>query len=134
MTTARTAARIAVHTLVRAGALALVIVAYDAVYDRLLPSTPGDADIGKGLLAFLLIALVCLVWGAVDGAFLPPVVWVSVWLLVAVVVGVGWEVVPGTGGSGGDVDPVALAFTAQLVAVPGLVGAGFGWLVRGRTR
>ena len=76
-----TAVRVAIHTLVRTAVLAIGIVAYDRTYDQLITPTPGDADIGKGLIAFLLIAIVCGVWGLVDGLRHSPVLWALPWVL-----------------------------------------------------
>ena len=45
-----TIVRIALQVLLRTAVLALGLVAYDLGYDEVVTPTPGDADIGKGLL------------------------------------------------------------------------------------
>jgi hypothetical protein len=124
---------ILVHALLRGGALAVLLVGYDAVYDQLVTPTPGDADIGKGLLAFLVVAAVSLAWGLVDGLRTDPVVWAVAWVLAGLGVALGWELLV-TDGSLADVEVGSLVFLAQLVLVPALVGAGIGWASGGRHR
>jgi hypothetical protein len=130
-----TVVRIALQVLLRTAVLALGLVAYDRGYDQVVTPTPGDADIGKGLLAFLLVIVVSLVWAFVDGLRNRPVVWALVWVVTAVGVGVGWRL--GSRLVGDNPEPVDLdviGFTTQLVLWPALFAAGFAWLIRYRTR
>jgi hypothetical protein len=128
-----TVVRIVVQILLRTAVLALGLVAYDRGYDQLVTPTPGDADIGKGLLAFLLLIAASLVWGFVDGLRNRPLVWAVVWVVTALVVGVGWELAlmlfDDTRESG---DFQLVGFITQLVLWPGLLAAGFGWLISWR--
>ena len=128
-----TIVRIAAHSLLRAGAIALLVVVYDVAYDEVLPPTAGDADIGKGLLAFLLIAGVSLMWGLFDGLRLPPLVWAVAWIVAGTVVAVGWELIL-IDGSLSDVEVSSVVFTAQLVIVPAVFAAGLAWAFGGRSR
>jgi hypothetical protein len=128
-----TFARIALQVLLRTAVLAIGLVAYDRGYDQVVTPTRGDADIGKGLLAFLLVVGVSLVWAFVDGLRNKPVVWAVVWVVTAIGVGVGWAL--GSRLVGDNPEPVdleAVSFTTQLVLWPALFAAGFAWLVAGR--
>lgn len=134
MTLLRTITTIAVKTLVRSTVLTLGLVAYDPVYDRFVNPTPGDADIGKGLLAFMIVILVSLLWALADGMRSRPVVWLPAWLFTAVAVGLAWDPVAQLVDSRReDLETGVDVFIAQLVLWPALLGAGFGWLVVGRT-
>ena len=127
--------RIALQVILRTGAITLGLVAYDVLYDQAVTPTPGDADIGKGLLAFLLVVLVSMAWGLVDGLRNRPLVWSVVWVVTAVGVGFGWDPVAGLfDDSREDLETGADLFVAQLVLVPGVLGAGVGWLISDRTR
>ena len=115
------------------GAVALLLVAYDYVYDQVVTPTPGDADIGKGLLAFLLVAGLCFMWSLLDGLRLSPLV-------------LGGRVGRRRLGGGprlgardrrwvvADVEVGGIVFTAQLVIVPAIFGAGLAWALGGRSR
>ncbi len=127
------ALRILAHSVLRGGAVALLLVAYDVVYDRLVTPTQGDADIGKGLLAFLMIAGVCFMWGLLDGLRLRPLVWAVAWVVAGAALGLGWELVIAEG-SLADVEVGGIVFTAQLVLVPAIFGAGLAWALGGRGR
>ena len=128
-----TTIRVLIHALLRGGLVALLIVAYDAVYDQVVPGTSGDADIGKGLLAFVMIICVCGTWGLVDGVFVAPLVWVAAWVLAGLGLSLGWELVI-SDGSLSDVELGSVVFIAQLLTVPALFGAGLTWLLAGRQR
>jgi len=132
-TALRTAAWVVLHALLRIGVVALLLLAYDAVYDLLVAPTP-DADIGKGLLAFLLLGALGLGWGVVDGVRLPVAVWLPVWALTALAVGLGWEVVLATAEEGRVVEASSVAFLVQLVGIPALVGAAVGRRTGGSRR
>jgi hypothetical protein len=130
-----TVVRIALQVLLRTAVLALGLVAYDRGYDQVVTPTPGDADIGKGLLAFLLVIVVSMVWAFVDGLRNRPLVWAVVWLVTAAGVGVGWQL--GSRLVVDDPEPVDLevfGFITELVLWPALFAAGFAWLIRYRTR
>lgn len=127
------AARITLHTLVRTAVLAIGIWGYDNLYDEFLAPTSGDADIGKGLLAFLGIMTVSGVWALLDGIRHSPVLWVVPWVLTALAVPVGWEILLNHGSSD-SLDRGSIIFLAGLVLGPALAGGGFGWLVGGRDR
>jgi hypothetical protein len=130
-----TVVRIALQVLLRTAVLGLGLIAYDRGYDQVVTPTPGDADIGKGLLAFLLVIGASLVWAFVDGLRNRPRVWAVVWVLTAVGVGVAWAL--GSRLVGDNREPVDLeifGFTTQLVLWPALFAAGFAWLIGYRTR
>lgn len=133
-TPTRTATSVATATalscLVRIIGIALGFVAFDWSYDQTVPSTPADADIGKGLLAFFLLGVACLTWAFVDGIRLPRLTTVTAWIVTSLAIALGWELVLG-GNTGTQFDPGSVLFTVQLLLVPALVGAGLGWLVRG---
>jgi len=125
---------LALKTLIRSTVLTLGLVAYDPVYDRFVNPTPGDADIGKGLLAFMLVIVVSLLWAIADGMRSRPLVWLAVWVLTAVAVGLAWDPVAQLFDTRReDLETGVDVFTAQLVLWPALLGAGFGWLVYGRS-
>jgi len=133
--TARTLGAVLVQVLIRTLVLAGGILAYDVVYDRLVPPTPGDADIGKGLLAFFLIMCASGAWGIVDGLRHAPYVWAVVWVVTGLLVSFGWDLSVSDGSrSLSDLEPALDLFLVQLVAAPAAVGAGLGWLVGGRDR
>jgi hypothetical protein len=130
-----TVVRIALQVLLRTAVLALGLVAYDRGYDQVVTPTQGDADIGKGLLAFLLVVVVTMVWAFVDGLRNRPLAWSVVWVVSAVGVGVGWQL--GSRLVGDNPEPVDLeviGFTTQLVLWPALFAAGFAWLITYRNR
>jgi hypothetical protein len=130
-----TIVRIALQVLLRTAILVFGLVAYDRVYDQAVPATPGDADIGKGLLAFLLIMVVSIVWAFVDGLRHRPLVWLVVWVVTAAGVGFGWDPVARLfDESREDLETGIDLFFAQLVLIPALIGAGFAWLISYRTR
>jgi len=125
--------RVALQVLLRTAVLALGLIAYDRGYDQVITPTPGDADIGKGLLAFLLVVAVSVVWAFVDGLRNEPLVWSVVWVLTAVGVSVGWQL--GSRLVGDNTEPVdveVMSFAAQLVLWPALFAAGFAWLIARR--
>jgi hypothetical protein len=127
--------RVALQVLLRIAVLAMGLIAYDRGYDQVITPTPGDADIGKGLLAFLLVVGVSVVWAFVDGLRNKPLVWSVVWVLTAVGVGVGWQL--GSRLVSDSTEPVDLevvGFTTQLVLWPALFAAGFAWLITYRNR
>lgn len=127
-----TVVRIVLHALLRTAVLALALVAYDWVYDLVVPPPP-DADIGKGLLAFLMLAGIAFMWGVYDGLRTGPVVWAIVWVLSGFALGLGWEAWLADG-SAQQLEPGSIVFVAQLVLVPALVGAGLASAISGRTR
>jgi hypothetical protein len=127
-----TVVRIAVHSLIRTAVLALALIAYDWVYDLIVPPPP-DADIGKGLLAFLLLAGIAFMWGLYDGLRTSPVVWAFAWVLSGVALSVGWEAWLADG-SPDQMQVGSIVFIAQLVLVPGIFGAGLTWATGGRRR
>jgi hypothetical protein len=130
-----TLVRIVLQVLLRTAVLAFGLVGYDHGYDEVITPTPGDADIGKGLLAFLLVVIVSMVWAAIDGLRNPPLVWLVVWAVTAFGVGLGWEHVAGlVDDSRENVELEVDLFFAQLVLWPAYVAAGFAWLVSYRTR
>ncbi|GAB3267000.1 hypothetical protein [Nocardioides dilutus] len=127
--------RVALQVLLRTAVLALGLVAYDRGYDQVITPTPGDADIGKGLLAFLLVVGVSLVWAFVDGLRNQPLVWLVVWAVTALGVGVGWEYAAGLVDDSRENAELGVdLFFAQLVLWPAYVSAGFAWLISYRTR
>ncbi len=130
-----TLARIVLQVLLRTAVLAFGLVAYDLGYDEVVTPTPGDADIGKGLLAFLLVIVASMVWAGIDGLRHRPLVWLVVWAVTALGVGIGWEYVAGLlDDSREHVELGVDLFFAQLVLWPAYVAAGFAWLVSGRPR
>ena len=125
--------RTALQIVLRAVVLALGLFAYDRGYDQVVAPTSGDADIGKGLLAFLLLVVVSMVWAFVDGLRHPPLVWLVVWAVTGLAVGAGWELVARVVDNTHENAALGLdLFFAQLVIWPACLGAGFAWLVAGR--
>ena len=121
---------VATKTLVRVIALAVGLVGYLRVYDIARPPTRGDADIGRGLLAFGLIVVTCLIWGVLDGLRDRAVVWLPVWAATAIGTGLALDLVIAIGD--GHVEDVGVGvdpFTTALVSAPAVAGAGFSWLV-----
>ncbi|GAA4678377.1 hypothetical protein [Nocardioides nanhaiensis] len=128
-----TAAR---RTLVRSTALGAGILGFYLVYDLLVPATP-DADIGMGLLAFLLLVVASGLWALLDG--LTRSAWPSAvaWLLTSVVVAIGWQAGLALVYSDASMgfleyldDPGTIVFTACLVAVPALPAVAIGAVSR----
>ena len=125
--------RIALQVLLRTAVLTVGLFAYDRGYDEVVTPTPGDADIGKGLLAFLLLVVVSMVWAFVDGLRNRPLVWLAVWVVTGLAVGAGWEVFARIVDDTHEDAELGLdLFFAQLVIWPALAAAGFAWLVAGR--
>lgn len=116
------------RTAVRVAVLSAAVAAFDTLYGLVVPP-PGDADIGRGLLAFALAFSLSGLWGVADGArgrLLPAV---AVWVLTSVVGGLAWYVgfaVVQTDATVSVVDnlrdPSFFFFTQWLVALPGVVG------------
>jgi hypothetical protein len=128
-----TLVRIVLQIVLRVAVLALGLAAYDRGYDEVVTPTPGDADIGKGLLAFLLVIVVSMIWAFVDGLRHPPLVWLAVWAVTAFGVGLGWEHAAAlVDDSRENVELGVDLFFAQLVLWPALGAAGFAWLIAGR--
>lgn len=127
-----TAVRITAHVLLRTVALALALVAYDWVYDLIVPPPP-DADIGKGLLAFLMLSGIGLGWGVLDGTRTAPLVWASSWVLSGFALAAGWEAWLADANPD-QMELGAIIFIAQLVIVPAIVGALAAWAISGRHR
>ena len=122
----------AIHTLVRSVSLGAGILGFYLVYDLLVPPTP-DADIGMGLLAFLLLVVASGLWGLIDGLRHPAWPSVGVWLATSAIVACGWEAAlalayrDATMGFWEYVsDPGTLAFSACLVAVPAVPAVAVG--------
>ena len=117
----------------------IAITAFYLVFVEAISRSESTDALGAGLLFFLIVVLVALVWAAYDGArrgFVPAAV---VWLLTAAGVGVTVTVayVIGTETSGAFVDELrdGWLFFALLVLVPALPGAGVGGLIhRSRRR
>lgn len=135
-TTSSAVATVAIRTLVRSAVLGAGILGFYLVYDLLVPATP-DADIGMGLLAFLLLVLASGLWALLDG--LTRSAWPSAvaWLLTSVVVAVGWQLGlalvysdASTGVREYLDDPGTIVFTACLVAVPALPAVAIGAVSR----
>jgi hypothetical protein len=127
----RTALRTVVAVIVRAAAFVAGEWAFTRVYEANVPATPGDADIGEGLLAFLLMMVAALLWAAWDGYrrdFGPAAAtWIATGALTGGVLAVGI----GFGEEGSSLS-LMLAdlvdngpFLAGLVVVPALIGAAF---------
>lgn len=133
--------RTTLHTLlaivVRVAAFIAGTWAFTHAYEAIPSGSSGDVDLGEGLLAFMLMILVAMVWGAYDGyrrGFGPAAaIWITTGVLAGglLAVGVGF----------GDQDSslsLALAdlkdsgpFLAGLILVPGVVAAALTAIVRG---
>jgi hypothetical protein len=118
--------RVLVHAALRTVALALALLAYDFVYDLVVPPPP-DADIGKGLLAFMMLSGIGLVWGIIDGLRTTPAVWLVGWVVSGAALALGWEVWLADG-STARMEQDAVVFIATLITGPALVGATLAWL------
>lgn len=122
--------RVVGAALIRAVTLTLLSVSFQVAI-----STSESTDaLGAGLLFFLILVLVAFGWAAYDGVrrgFLPAA---GLWMLTAVLAGVGLTVafLVTVTGETGLVDELKDSgiFFALLVAVPALSGAGLGGLVR----
>lgn len=120
--------------LVRTGAELVLFALFQLVAWLSAFATPGDANIGLGLLSFAATALLSGIWGFVDGRRhrLPPVL--VRWLVVALLTTVGTLVMLAE--LGDSPEPFAVRIgsyldlapsTAGLVLIPAIVGAVVGF-------
>jgi hypothetical protein len=100
-------------------------------------SSAGDADIGAGLLAFLLVALGAAVWGWYDGRRLDYGTLAVTWGVVGALMGVIVPLFTGLVAGELDTDVVAsdiltgMPFVAVLVAAPALLAGLLAIVLRG---
>jgi len=133
--------RTATALFVRATTLLVGIGAYYLLVPVVFPDESGDAAIGAGLLAFGLIVLASGSWAFVDGTRRRFREVALVWIVVGVVVALGWAV--GLALSETDASMSAwdlfvhdlglLPFTIGLVVAPAVVGGALGQATAGRT-
>ena len=135
-TATATVAGVAIRTLVRSIVLGAGILGFYLVYDLLVPATP-DADIGMGLLAFLLLVVASGLWGLIDGLRHPAISSAIAWLATAAIVAIGWQAGLALVYSDASMgfleyldDPGTIVFTACLVAVPALPAVAVGAVSR----
>lgn len=112
----------------RAALMTLLYVVYMVLLDR---SESTDA-LGAGLLFFLIVVVVTLVWAAVDGARRGFLMAVGFWLVASALIGVAVEVLGAVMDSTSTVALGDLIFFALLWFVPAVLGAGVGGLLRRR--
>lgn len=113
--------------------LGVLLTAYYAAMPYLFPGEQ-DANIGAGLLAFALVALVCGLWGIVDGRARGAATATAIWAVVAVVFGVLWLVGLALVESDDSmtvserlqVDAFLMVFMGSLVLAPALIGVAIG--------
>lgn len=125
-----------VAVLVRLAVLGVALTAYSLLVVPAM-SDAGDADIGAGLLASAVLAVAGLVGALVDARREGAPVALAWWLAVAAGLAVGWWValaVPQdssiTFADALAADAGQLPFTFGLVAVPAVVGAVVGGMLR----
>lgn len=119
-----------------------VLFAVWVSYFFLIQVTKSLDPIGAGLLGFLLLVVVCGLWGLVDGLRSRPGKLAVVWLPVSALMGVLVHVFTAATETGqftmGQINLSVLLsdlasgflFIAGLVAVPGLVGGAVGAAIR----
>ncbi|PUA80762.1 hypothetical protein [Nocardioides currus] len=121
--------------LVRIAALGAAIAVWSLVAPGLLDD---DSGLGTGLLAFLGLAVVGLVWGLYDGRHRGFVTAAAAWSATALTFSVGWLVIRAvldadSSMSASEIvssDLSTIPFIAGLVLAPALVGAAAGHAVR----
>ena len=122
---------------VRLVVLGLVVSAYYAATPYLFPDGT-DANIGMGLIAFGVVALVSFGWAVVDGRSRGAAPTLVVWAVVAVALGVLWLLGLALVGTDDSIavlerlrrDAFLAVFTAGLVLLPAALGAGLGGSAR----
>ena len=122
-----TPVKLVVGVLIRSAALVVVISVYVALLNR---SDSTDA-LSAGLLAFLILVTIALVWALVDGIRTGLVPALVGWALTSVVAGVGIPVVLAINNDvdvAGEVADGALFFAILLFA-PAFVGLAVGGIV-----
>jgi hypothetical protein len=112
----------------------VVVVLYAGVL-LALHRTDGEDALGVGLLYFLLVALLALTWAAVDAARQDVARTIVVWVLAGAFVGLGIPLTaavlePDSSLSLAEEVRDGFVFLVLLVAVPALVGAAVGAVVR----
>lgn len=122
---------------VRVATFALALTIYMQV---VLPrwTEPGDANIGAGLLAFLVLAVAGFCWALYDGRRDGIVPAVICWGVVSALFAVGWLVVDAISDAdasrsvleGMTADAGLVPFTFGLVFFPAVVGAAIGSTTR----
>jgi hypothetical protein len=125
--------RLLIAAVVRLVVLGAALAAYYATTPLLFPDA-GDANIGAGLIAFGVAALVSLGWAFADGRRRGAAPALAVWALVALAFGVLWAL--GLAAVGTDdsatlperirLDAFLGVFTAGLVLLPAAAGAALG--------
>ncbi len=102
-----------------------------------ITAEPGDADIGLGLLFFLVVAVVAGAWAILDGRRVGLARTVVVWLVAGVLLGIAMPILIGLL-DGFDWSVVAsdlaafVPFTVALVVAPAAVGGAIGQALRRR--
>lgn len=131
----RTTRRTLLAVVVRAAAFVAGEWAFTRVYEASVPATPGDADIGEGLLAFALIVLAALAWGVWDGYRRGFGRTALVWIASGALTGGVLAVTIGFGEQGNSLR-LMLAdlvdsgpFLAGLVVFPAVIAAGLAAIV-----
>lgn len=125
--------------MIRLAALALGLVAYILVVSNTW-GEQGDANIGAGLLAFLLIAGAAFGWAMLDSRRFGSQPAIATWAIVAGgssacwLAAVGWQAVGAEpSASAGELVGIVLffiPFTYALVFVPAAAGAAMGQALR----
>lgn len=119
------AGRLLLGVLVRSAALVVVIAVYVALLDR---SDSTDA-LSAGLLAFLILVTIALVWALVDGIRQGLVPALLGWALTSVVAGVGIPLVLAIENDN-DFAVGDAVFFGFLLFAPAFVGLAVGGIVR----
>ncbi|WP_296605097.1 hypothetical protein [Nocardioides sp.] len=121
-------ARVLVACLLRCVAIVVVIAAYVAVVNR---SESTDA-LGAGLLAFLILVAMALIWALVDGVRRGLVEALATWVLTSAVTAVGIPVALALTDSSRDVTTEVsdgFVFFVVVLLVPAVLGLAVGGLV-----
>jgi uncharacterized membrane protein len=132
----RTTLRTLLAVAVRVAAFVAGEWAFTTAYERAVPATPGDADLGEGLLLFLLMIGVALLWGAWDGFRRGFGLAAAVWVATGVLTGAALAIVLGLGDPANTLQTVVAdladtaPFLAGLVLVPALIMAAIGAIIR----
>ncbi|HXH77803.1 hypothetical protein [Nocardioides sp.] len=124
--------------MVRIAVLGAALAGYYAALPFLFPDDGGGANIGAGLIAFAGLALMSFGWALQDGRARGNSSTVTVWSIVAVVMGIGWFValaVAEADASMSVADRIEtyafiMFFTVGLVFGPAAAGVGVGSALR----
>lgn len=109
---------------------------FTRVYEHLVPATQGDANLGEGLLVFMLMVVAALLWGAWDGYRRGLGQAAAIWVATGAGTGTALAISLGLGEPGRTQSMVladvasSAPFLIGLVLVPGVFAAAATALLR----